>query len=258
MNYSLKTHQGKRKNNQDYAGVFINKSNLLLTVLCDGLGGHRGGDIASEMAVSQIGYSWKKTSFTEEEINLVQDWLDEKINRENTRIYEHANKYPDLEGMGTTLVAGVVLKEEILFSNVGDSRAYTYGDGKLELITEDHSFVSELQRQGELTALEAKNHYNRNALTRSLGVKGEVKVDFFKPLKSSVDLIMLNSDGLSNIVEEIDIIDVLTNKELDLEEKSEKLVQLAVDNEGTDNITVALVDIKGLDDLKDKKFGESK
>ncbi len=258
MNYSLKTHQGKRKDNQDYAGVFINKSGLLLAVLCDGLGGHRGGDIASEMAVSQIGHSWKTTSFNSEDIDQVQDWLDENINRENDRIYEHANKYPDLEGMGTTLVAGVVLKEEILFSNVGDSRAYTYGDGKLELITEDHSFVSELQRQGELTALEAKNHYNRNALTRSLGVKTKVKVDFFKPRKSPVDLIMLNSDGLSNIVEEVDIIDVLTDQQLDLDQKSAKLVQLAVDNEGTDNITVALVDLKGHDDFKEKKFGERK
>lgn len=256
MNYSLKTHQGKRKNNQDYAGVFINKAGLLLAVLCDGLGGHRGGDTASEMAVSQIGNSWKKTSFTADEAELVQDWLDENINRENERIYEYANKYPDLDGMGTTLVAGVILAEEILFSNVGDSRAYTYGDGKLELITEDHSFVSELQRQGELTALEAKNHYNRNALTRSLGVKSKVNVDFFKSLKSSVELIMLNSDGLSNIVEEVDIIDVLKAKDLSLNQKSGKLVQLAVDNEGTDNITVALIDLMGHDDFKEKKFGE--
>lgn len=256
MNYSLKTHQGKRKNNQDYAGVFINKSDLFLAVLCDGLGGHRGGDIASEMAVSQIGNSWKETSFTGEDADQAQEWLDENINRENERIYDRANKYPDLEGMGTTLVASVVLNEEILFSNVGDSRAYTYGEGKLELVTEDHSFVSELQRQGELTALEAKNHYNRNALTRSLGVKNKVRVDFFKPKKSSIELIMLNSDGLSNIVEEVDIIDVLMDTDLSLDQKSEKLVQLAVDNEGTDNITVALIDLLGHDHFNKKKFGE--
>ncbi len=257
MNYSLKTHQGKRKDNQDYAGVFINKSNLLMAVLCDGLGGHRGGDIASEMAVSQMGNSWGNTRFTKEDLYLVQHWLDENINLENNRIYEHANKYSDLEGMGTTLVAVVILKEKLLFSNIGDSRGYTYGDEKLELITEDHSFVSELQRKGELTALEAKNHNNRNVLTRSLGVKGEVEVDFFKPLKSSTDLIMLNSDGLSNAVDDEDIIDVLTDRELCLEEKSEKLIQLAVDNEGTDNITLALLDVVEHDYSKNRKVGES-
>lgn len=115
MNYSLKTHQGKRKNNQDYTGVFSNKSGLLLAVLCDGLGGHRGGDTASEMAVSQIGNSWEKTNFTGEESEPIQAWMDENINRENERIYEYANKYTDLEGMGTTLVASIILKEKILF-----------------------------------------------------------------------------------------------------------------------------------------------
>lgn len=256
MNHSLRTHQGKRKNNQDYAGAFLNKSKLLLTVLCDGLGGHRGGDTASEMAVSQIGNSWEKTSFTEEDIQLVQDWLEENINRENNRIYEYANKYPDLEGMGTTLVAGVILEEKLLIANVGDSRAYLYKDGKITLITEDHSFVSELQRKGELTALEAKNHYNRNALTRSLGVKCKVKVDFFKPLKSSADLIMFNSDGLSNVVAEDAMLDVLKDEGLSLEEKSDQLIQLAVDNEGTDNITVALVDLMNRKTSNERKAGE--
>ncbi len=256
MNYSLKTHRGKRKDNQDYVGVFINQSNILLAVLCDGLGGHQAGDIASEMAVSQIGNSWEKTIFTEDDLYLVQHWLDENINRENKRIYDHANKYPDLEGMGTTLVAGVVLKEKVLFSNIGDSRAYTYQDGKLKLMTEDHSFASELQRKGELTELEAKNHYNRNTLTRSLGVKGKVKVDFFQSLRTSIDLMMLNSDGLSNIVEEEDMATVLGDHTLTLEDKSEKLIQLAVDNEGSDNITVALVDLIMREDPGEMKAGE--
>lgn len=257
MNYSLKTHQGKRRNNQDYTGAFINKSGLLLIVLCDGLGGHRGGDTASEMAVSQIGHAWEQTAFTAENLDSVKNWLDTNINRENDRIYEYANKYPDLEGMGTTFVAGVALKKKILFSNVGDSRAYTYGDGRLNLITEDHSFVSELQRRGELTALEAKNHYNRNTLTRSLGVKGKVKVDFFTSLKYTTELVMLNSDGLSNVVEEAAMRDVLADENLTLEQKSDKLVQLAVDSDGTDNITVALVDLVEDDCTIERKVGEN-
>ena len=124
MNYSIKSDQGKRKENQDYTAVFFNQSNVLLAILCDGLGGHQAGDIASEMAVSQIGNSWEQTTFTSSDTYIVQNWLKEVINRENTRIFETANTYSDLAGMGTTLVASVVLERQVLFANIGDSRAY--------------------------------------------------------------------------------------------------------------------------------------
>src|SRR5690625_502717 len=218
MKFSLKTHRGKRKDNQDYAGVFFNQSDLLLAVLCDGLGGHQAGDIASEMAVSQIGNAWESTEFTARDTYLIQNWLKESINNENTRIFEAANTYADLEGMGTTLVACVILKDKALISNIGDSRAYMYADGKMEQITQDHSFVSELQRQGALTDDEASIHYNRNALTRSLGVEGEVEVDFFKKLIREIEIIMLNSDGLSNAVSEEEITQILKQQETSLDE----------------------------------------
>ena len=259
MDYSVKTHQGKRKDNQDFAGIFINQSNLLLALLADGLGGHRAGDIASEMAVSQLGHTWEQTDFTGEDLSIVQAWLENKINRENKRIYEQANKYSDLQGMGTTLVASIVLLDKILIANIGDSRAYLYENQRLDQITEDHSFVSELQRQGELTDEEAKTHYNRNALTRSLGVKGKVKIDFFKLEKSSRMIIMLNSDGLTNTVDKKDIIHILSKETLTLKQKSEELVQLAVDNEGSDNITVLLIELddsKGTNDFTEYKVGE--
>lgn len=259
MDYSVKTHKGKRKNNQDFAGVFINESNLLLALLADGLGGHQAGDIASEMAVSQLGYLWEQTSFTEKDFSIVKEWLNVKINGENQRIYELSGKYPDLEGMGTTMVASVVLDKEILVTNIGDSRAYTYEEGHLEQITEDHSFVSELQRKGELTDEEARNHYNRNALTRSLGVKGNVLVDFFRVKKSPTMTIMLNSDGLTNVLTMEEIIQILSEEKATLDSKSEALVQLAVDNEGSDNITVLLIDIgkrNAPDDLTQNKVGE--
>ena len=248
MNYSIKTDRGKRKDNQDYTATFFNQSNVLLAILCDGLGGHQAGDIASEMAVSQIGNSWEQTTFTSEDTYLIQTWLKEVINRENTRIFEAANAYPDLAGMGTTLVAGVILEKQVLFANIGDSRAYTYQDNGLTLVTEDHSFVSELQRRGELTDLEAKNHVNRNALTRSLGVEGDLDIDFFKVLKDSVDLVLLNSDGLSNVLSEEQMVDIL-NSDHDLDQKAEDLVNLAIINEASDNVTVNLISVHsdGLD-----------
>ena len=243
MKNSLKTNRGKRKNNQDYTQTFINESNLLLAVLCDGLGGHQAGDIASEMAVSQIGNAWEKTTYTETDTYVVQQWLNKRINAENTRIFEASSTYSDLEGMGTTLVACVVLEKQLLFANIGDSRAYTYSDGKMQLITEDHSFVSELQRRGELTDLEAINHFNKNALTRSLGVDGRVDVDFFKEEKDSAEIVLLNSDGLSNAISEEDMVDIF-KENVSLDQKAEKLIQTAIDHEASDNITVNLIDIK--------------
>jgi protein phosphatase len=243
MNYSLKTNQGKRKDNQDYTQTFFNQSNLLLAVLCDGLGGHQAGDIASEMAVSQIGNAWEATDFTMSDTYIVQQWLNKKINEENTRIFEAASTYSDLEGMGTTLVACVVLEEQLLFANVGDSRAYTYFDGSIQLMTEDHSFVSELQRKGELTDLEAMNHFNKNALTRSLGVDGRVEVDFFKTSKHSTDLVLLNSDGLSNVVGEEDMVKILA-ADTPLDKKAENLIKTAIDHDASDNITVNLIDVQ--------------
>lgn len=242
MNYSIKTNQGKRKENQDYSGTFFNQSNLLLAILCDGLGGHQAGDIASEMAVSQIGNSWVETNFTSTDTYLVQKWLNDKINRENNRIFDAANTYSDLAGMGTTLVAGVVLENQVLIANVGDSRAYTYHQGELRQVTYDHSFVSELQRRGELTDKEAENHINKNALTRSLGVEGTVDVDFFKVLKNSVEILMLNSDGLSNTISNDDIIEILAS-EYNLDQKAEDLIATAILKEASDNVTVNLIEV---------------
>jgi len=255
MNYSLKTNQGKRKDNQDYTATFFNQSGLLLSILCDGLGGHQAGDIASEMAVSQIGNAWENTNFSTNDIYIVQKWLKDKINEENDRIFEAASTYSDLEGMGTTLVACVVLKEQVLFANVGDSRAYTYQDENIQLITEDHTFVSELQRKGELSDLEAVNHVKRNALTRSLGVSDDINVDFFKEPLTEVDLVLLNSDGVSNVLSEAEMISILSNEEYTLHNKAEQLIEKAIHNEASDNITVNLV---AVDAKRSAEEGEHK
>jgi len=241
MNYSLKTHQGKRKDNQDYTATFFNQSGLLLAVLCDGLGGHQAGDIASEMAVSQIGNAWEDTDFSENDIYIVQKWLKDNINEENTRIFEAASTYSDLEGMGTTLVACAIFKEQILFANVGDSRAYTYKDENIQLITEDHTFASELQRKGEISDLEAENHVQRHALTRSLGVSDDIKVDFFKEPLSQTDFVLLNSDGVSNVLSEAEMIAILSKEADTLNNKAEQLIEKSIHNEASDNITVNLV-----------------
>lgn len=242
MNYSIKTNQGKRKNNQDFTGTFFNQRNVSLAILCDGLGGHQAGDIASEMAVSQIGNAWEQTDFSGTDLYIIQRWLQDKINEENTRIAEAASTYADLEGMGTTLVAAVLLDRYIIFANIGDSRAYVFKDKMVRLVTEDHSFVSELKRKGGLTEDQAKNHLIKNALTRSLGVKGPVDVDFFREERKMVDYVLLNSDGLSNVVSTETMLEIF-KQDHSIDLKADALIEAALDNDASDNITVNIIEV---------------
>lgn len=203
------------------------------------MGGHKAGDIASEMAVLQLGNEWRNTSFNSSEETV--HWLDKQINIENQRIYRIAKKYNDLEGMGTTLVTGAFIHDEIVVGNIGDSRAYQLTEADLEQITEDHSFANELKLRGEITEEEAKSHNKKNTLTRSLGVFDKVEVDFFTLNKEETDLLLLCSDGLTNGLGDEKIKEILS-EDSSLEEKASLLIKKALENGSTDNVTVCLVD----------------
>lgn len=218
--------------------TFLNKTDQLLAVLCDGMGGHNAGDVASEMAALQLGNSWRETSFSE--ISTAKEWLHRRINRENKRIYDAASTFPDLDGMGTTLVIGAFLSGQILIGNVGDSRAYQFNGKQIKRITEDHSFANELRIQGQISEEEALLHDKKNTLTRSLGVETEVCVDFFECTYVDTTLLLLCSDGLTNTVTDEEIESILI-KESSIEEKSQLLVEAAKHNGGTDNISVCLI-----------------
>lgn len=216
------------------------------------MGGHKAGDIASEMAVLQIGNHWKETSFTTG--SDVSEWLDQHINLENQRIYRVAKTYSDLNGMGTTIVTAAFVKDEVIVGNVGDSRAYYLNQGELNLITEDHSFANELRLKGEISEEEARNHRQRHTLTRSLGVFDKVAVDFFYLKQTEESLMMLCSDGLSNGVEESLMHTVLTNQR-SLSDRANIMTEYALQNGATDNITLCLIENKS--DATDKgKEGE--
>lgn len=211
----------------------------MLAVLCDGMGGHKAGDIASEMAVLQIGNHWEETSF--ENSQQTREWLDQHINLENQRIYRVAKSYSDLNGMGTTIVTAAYINNEIIVGNVGDSRAYYLNHDELRLITEDHSFANELRLKGEISEEEAKNHRQRHTLTRSLGVFNKVDIDFFTLELTDKALLMLCSDGLSNGVETESMFSILTRKE-SLSDRGNILVEDALRNGSTDNITLCLIE----------------
>ena len=164
-----------------------------------------------------------------------------QITLENERIVGKSTQFSDLDGMGTTLVAAVLFEEELVIANIGDSRGYLYSNKKLVQLTEDHSLVNELLKSGEITSEAAANHPRKNVLTRSLGVSSEIDIDItiFSILKD--DILLLCSDGLTNMVEDSAISEILS-QDISIEEKVNALVSLANEKGGADNITVLLAD----------------
>ena len=243
MRLVVKTDKGrKRGTNQDFANTYKNQNGLTLAVLCDGMGGHRAGDIASEMVVSHLGNNWEKTEF--DSAKNAAEWLAVRINRENQRLVEKARQYPDLNGMGTTLVAVAEAVDGYVIANIGDSRAYRLINGRLVQITDDHSLVGELMRNGQLTEEEALNHPQKNVLTRSLGVEETLGIDIDTYAYGSNNPILLCSDGLTNMVADKEIEKILNITE-PMENQAAMLIDLANERGGVDNITVIIINLNG-------------
>lgn len=157
MEIRFQTDVGKRRNtNQDFAATYVNKANVTLALLADGMGGHRAGDVASRQAVSEIGTAWEQTELTDSE--KTAQWLIQKIQAESQVIFQKGQEQEELSGMGTTIIAVALLGDQFTIANVGDSRAYLLRNQVLTQITEDHSLVNELVKSGQITAEMALNH----------------------------------------------------------------------------------------------------
>ncbi|MGX4645178.1 MULTISPECIES: Stp1/IreP family PP2C-type Ser/Thr phosphatase [Holzapfeliella] len=227
-----------RKTNQDYVKVFNNPENLVLAIVADGMGGHRGGDVASSMAVNHIGHSFEQTSI--HSYNEAKSWLEAVLVKENKAILEASNQFKDLRGMGTTIVLVIAFKDAYLFAHLGDSRAYLLKQEILYQVTEDHSLVNELLKQGEITPSQAKNHPQKNIITESLGVSQSINPEYVKMIPNKFDIVLLCSDGLTNTLTRSQIQKVL-NQDMTLQEKCDVLIALANEAGGEDNITVCLL-----------------
>ena len=235
------TDMGKIRNmNEDYFYTSIDALGHLpnLFIVADGMGGHNGGEFASRHTVDSIVKGVKKCRKKDPEAILQT-----AITASNQALLEHVRIYPKMKGMGTTVVAATYNKGQLTVANVGDSRLYLVGD-KIRQITTDHSLVQEMIRIGELTEEEARNHPNKNVITRAIGPEKEVRIDFFQVEPLPGDKILLCSDGLTNMVEDAQIQLILNDTEMTLERKVELLVDTANKNGGKDNITVVVVDPK--------------
>jgi serine/threonine protein phosphatase 1 len=238
MEISILTDVGQRRtNNQDYANQYINKAGKSMIFLADGMGGHRAGNIASEMAVTDLGAAWVATEIST--INEVREWFAENLEKENQQIHR-IGQDEEHKGMGTTLEAVAIIDDQVLFAHVGDSRIGLVRNGEYHQLTSDHSLVNALLKAGQITEEEAAHHPQRNIITQSIGQKDELQPDFGMVTVEAGDFIVINSDGLTNMISGDEIRDIVVS-DLSVEEKAKTLVRFANNAGGLDNITVVLI-----------------
>jgi len=238
MEISILTDVGQRRtNNQDYANQYKNKAGKSMVLLADGMGGHRAGNIASEMAVTDLGAAWVATEIST--INEVREWFAEYLEKENQQIHR-IGQDEEHKGMGTTLEAVAVIDDQVLFAHVGDSRIGLVRNGEYHQLTSDHSLVNALLKAGQITEEEASHHPQRNIITQSIGQKDELQPDFGMVTVEAGDFIVINSDGLTNMISGDEIRDIVVS-DLSVEEKAKTLVRFANNAGGLDNITVVLI-----------------
>lgn len=235
-----KTDIGRKRNiNQDTVSAWPAPHGSLpnLFVVADGMGGHKAGDYASAYAVSAIGREVEMDENTEP-IKILAN----AIECANAEIFEKA-KEEDFAGMGTTVVASTVIDSTLYVANVGDSRLYLIGN-EIRQITRDHSLVEEMVRAGELKREDARFHPDKNIITRAVGADRNVLVDFFEVELSDGDIVLMCSDGLSNMVGDDEILSII-KKQKNVEDMVDELIKVANHNGGKDNIGVVLVRFEG-------------
>jgi protein phosphatase len=238
------TDTGKvRSHNEDSVTIVKNAASEHLMIVADGMGGHRAGEVASSMVISQIGERFQKLSI----IGTKQDaiaWLRENVREVNSKIIQYSNEHPEAAGLGTTCVMALLTKEMLLFVNIGDSSGFVFKDGKIKKVTKDHTLVNFLVETGELSEEDAINHPKKNVLMKALGATDKCEMDMFE-VETDVDAIMLCSDGLTNMLTFEQIERVLNEEELTVENKLIKLVKKANVRGGLDNISIAYIDKEG-------------
>lgn len=226
----------KRQLNQDYVFTCVvplgNLPNLF--VVADGMGGHKAGDYASKCTVETIVEEVAKSK-KKEPVAI----LDDAIQTANRLIRKKSLEDENLDGMGTTVVASTYLDGILYVANVGDSRLYVIGDD-IKQITRDHSLVEEMVRLGGIDRAAARNHPDKNIITRAIGAASSVNVDYFEVALKPEDIVLMCSDGLTNMIEDKDILEIVRT-EGDLKTKADLLIKTANENGGKDNIAVLLM-----------------
>lgn len=248
----------RREKNED---SFLLNEALSLYSVADGMGGHLGGDIASKLAtetldaVIQALEEDPDSTLQEGGVSIkqgeYQGYLRYGIRLASRRIFEKASAEGSLRGMGTTMVAVLFRNNKVYIANVGDSRVYRVRTDKIQQITKDHSLVAEQIRAGMLSEEEARGHRFKNIITRSVGFQEDVEADVDIRVIKKGDVFLLCSDGLSNMLRDEEIKDVIISN--DVEAGCRRLIDLANERGGDDNITVIAVSVEALDSEAESK-----
>lgn len=228
-----------REKNQDayYASKDLS---LPLYMVADGMGGHNAGEVASTMAMNIIKNNFiaNKELLTSKE--TIFELIKKSIEEANTKIYLKSLENDDCKGMGTTITLAYIFNKEVCIGHVGDSRAYLIRNDNVIQITEDHSYVNELIKIGSITKEEAINHPKKNMITRAVGSSSVIEMDLIAREYEEDDILLLCSDGLSNMLKDYEISQVF-NKEKDIQKACETLAYMANLRGGHDNITVVAI-----------------
>ncbi|MGN6709991.1 Stp1/IreP family PP2C-type Ser/Thr phosphatase [Anaerocolumna jejuensis] len=234
------TDTGKtRLVNQDYVFATEEKIGKLenLFIVADGMGGHNAGDYASRFCV-EVFTKIIKDPGTE---GLPVSILSHALAVTNQELLEEARSRAELNGMGTTFVIATILNDILYVANIGDSRLYLVRNGEIKQVTEDHSLVEEMVKNGEIEREQMRFHPNKNIITRALGASETVVPDYFEVELRKDDLILMCSDGLSNMMDDKDILEITDKFQDDLENACRKLAARANDNGGKDNISIVMI-----------------
>lgn len=237
-----KTDVGRvRTNNED--SVFIKNEPVgalpNLFVVADGMGGHKAGEVASNLAIK---YCCEYLEGKKDSGDEILDTLIGAVRYANTKVYEFAECDESCSNMGTTFVGCSVLGLTAYIAHVGDSRLYRINSGGIEQITTDHSYVEEMVKAGKLTHEEAENHPDRNIITRAVGTSVEVEADGIVLNAAKGDIILICSDGLNTMVKDNEILEIVTAPD-SLQQKLDRLVARANEMGGRDNISAILIDL---------------
>lgn len=230
------THRGAvRQQNQDSYSTQVLSDHRIIAVVCDGMGGALAGNIASSMAVDLFMEQFNSCDGTDDEVRMKN-----AAALANEQIFLRSTRDEDCAGMGTTLVAALAGEDEAMILNEGDSRCYFVNDCGIHLVTRDHSLVEDLVQRGELTREEARNHPNKNLITRALGAEPVLLTDCFRQKLAPGDYLLLCSDGLSNVVDEQEMLyEVIHGGSC--EDCCERLLNIALSRGAPDNVTVVLI-----------------
>lgn len=240
MQVFAKTDIGKeRKINEDFYYISKPEDKIKLFILADGMGGYNGGEVASKMAV-QAAYEYIYKHFDKNKDNKekIQELLSASIEYANSAVYKKAQSKKELNGMGTTLDVCLIYNSNIYIGHIGDSRVYRIRKDFMRRLTRDHSYVQTLIEDGKITKEEAFNHPKKNMLTKALGCMEKVEPDIYTKTFIKDDIILMSSDGLTNMIKENEIYTIIKQNKANA---TESLVNKANDNGGYDNITVIII-----------------